>query len=113
MLFKKITLILIAVFFFSSTYADSELSKQGLGLKIFNTKGMCITCHKLKASKNDDYNFEGGDIGPDLDHRKPLLPEIMHVLKNGKGVMPSFEGILTIEEMESVAQFVFSNTIDK
>ena len=36
----------------------------------------------------------------------PTLSQVMMAVKNGIGVMPSFDGILTSEEIEAVSYFV-------
>ena len=38
------------------------------------------------------------------------MSQIIYVVTNGIGVMASWEGILTNEEIEAVAYYVFSNT---
>ena len=38
-----------------------------------------------------------GQIGPNLDQLKPKLEQIVYSVTNGIGVMPSFEGMLTVE----------------
>ena len=51
-----------------------------------------------------------GQIGPKLDHVKPSIDQIIYVVNNGIGVMQAWEGILTKEEIEAVAYYVFNNT---
>ena len=51
-----------------------------------------------------------GEIGPNLDLLKPKIEKIVYTVTNGVGVMPMFEGILTSEEIEAVAYFVFNST---
>ena len=75
-----------------------------LGLEVFNNKGECATCHTLKAASST------GNIGPNLDVLKPQIEKIIYVVTNGIGVMPSWEGILTAEEIEAVAYYVFKST---
>ena len=75
-----------------------------LGLKVYNNKAMCGTCHVLQAAGSD------GNIGPNLDQLKPSMDKILYVVANGIGVMQSWKGILTSEEIEAVAYYVFSNT---
>ena len=43
-----------------------------------------------------------GNIGPNLDTLKPSMDQIIYVVTNGVGVMQSWEGILTKEEIEAV-----------
>ena len=75
-----------------------------LGLEVYKNKAMCGTCHVLKASESM------GDIGPNLDELKPSMDRIIYTVTNGIGVMQAWEGILTKEEIEAVAYYVFSNT---
>ena len=75
-----------------------------LGLEVYKNKAMCGTCHVLQAAKSS------GEIGPNLDQLKPSLNQIIYVVTNGIGVMQSWEGILTKEEIEAVAYYVFKST---
>ena len=75
-----------------------------LGLDVFNNKAQCGACHKLQAASSS------GNIGPNLDQLKPKLDQIIMAVKNGIGVMQSWEGILTEEEIEAVAYYVFNST---
>ena len=78
--------------------------KMNLGLDVYNNKAMCGTCHSLQDAGSD------GEIGPNLDLLKPQLAKIIYAVTNGIGVMPSWEGILTAEEIEAVAYYVFNST---
>ena len=75
-----------------------------LGLEIYNNKAMCGTCHTLEAADSE------GQIGPNLDMLKPQIAQIINVVTNGIGVMPGWDGILTQEEIEAVAYYVFNST---
>ena len=98
---RKILLILLIFFFNSKTFADDKMD---LGLKIYMNKAQCGECHTLKAAESE------GEIGPNLDMIKPQIDQIVYAVRNGIGVMPSWEGILTPEEIEAVAYFVFTST---
>tara|TARA_Y100000590_G_scaffold444437_1_gene575184 strand:- start:54 stop:374 length:321 start_codon:yes stop_codon:yes gene_type:complete len=100
---KKIIFIFLILFFATSLYADEKMS---LGKEVYNNKAMCGTCHVLKASESM------GDIGPNLDELKPSMDRIIYTVTNGIGVMQAWEGILTKEEIEAVAYYVF-NSINK
>ena len=100
MLFKKIILILVFLTFSSSTFADDKMA---LGLDVYNNKAQCGVCHTLKAAGS------AGNIGPDLDQLKPPMSQIIYVVTNGIGVMQAWEGILTYEEIEAVAYYVFNS----
>ena len=75
-----------------------------LGLDVYNNKAMCGTCHILKSAGSV------GEIGPNLDMLKPLKAQIINAVTNGIGVMPPWDGILTPEEIEAVAYYIFNST---
>ena len=98
---KKNLVILLVLLFSTSLLADDKMN---LGLEVFNNKAQCGTCHALKASGSN------GEIGPNLDMLKPQIDQIVYAVKNGIGVMPPWDGILTSEEIEAVAYYVFNST---
>jgi len=98
---KKILLILLVVTFSSSAFADPKMD---LGLDVYNNKAQCGACHTLQAAGSS------GNIGSNLDQLKPTMPRIISAITNGIGVMQSWEGILTDEEIEAVAYYVFNST---
>jgi len=98
---KKISFILLILFFTSEISADDKMI---LGLKVYNEKAMCGSCHTLKAADSD------GAIGPNLDKLKPKISQIISVVTNGIGVMPPWKEILTTEEIEAVAHYIFNST---
>jgi len=98
---KKILLILLVVTFSSSAFADPKME---LGLDVYNNKAQCGVCHTLQAASST------GDIGPNFDQLRLTIPQIISAVTNGIGVMPPWEGILTYEEIEAVAYYVFNNT---
>ena len=98
---KKILFILLILFFTSKTLADDKMI---LGIKVYNEKAMCGTCHALQAAGSD------GQIGPNLDMLKPQMSQIISAVTDGVGVMPPWEDILTDEEIEAVAHYVFNST---
>ena len=77
-----------------------------LGLDVYNNKAQCGVCHTLKS------NGSVSEIGPNLDQLNPQIPQIIYAVKNGVGVMPPWDGILTSEEIEAVAYYVF-NSVNK
>ena len=100
MSFKKI----LFIFFFilsSSTVADDKMA---LGLDVYNNKAQCGVCHTLQAAGS------AGNIGPDLDQLKLPMSQVIYAVTNGIGVMQAWEGILTNEEIEAVAYYVFNST---
>ena len=98
---KKILLILFFLLFFNKALSEDKML---LGLEIYNNKAQCGVCHTLQAAGSD------GQIGPSLDILKPQIKQIILTVTNGIGVMPSYEDMLTREEIESVAYYVFNST---
>ena len=82
-------------------FADSKMR---LGLEVYNNKAQCGVCHTLQGAGSV------GDIGPNLDQLNAQISQIIYVVTNGIGVMPPWEGVLTEEEIEAVAHYVFNNT---
>ena len=73
------------------------------GKQVFESAG-CTSCHTLK-----DANATG-TVGPNLDDVKPSRDKVVERVTNGKGVMPSFKGDLSDQEIADVAQYVFEST---
>ena len=101
MLFRKILLISLLLIFSSSVFADDKMA---LGLEVYNNKAQCGVCHTLQAAGS------AGNIGPDLDQLKLPMSQVIYAVTNGIGVMQAWEGILTNEEIEAVAYYVFNST---
>ena len=98
---KKILFVFLLLNFSVPVFADSMME---LGLDVFNNKAECGVCHTLKAAGST------GNIGPNLDQLKPLMPQVIADVTNGIGVMPAFEGVLSSEEIKAVSYFVFTST---
>jgi cbb3-type cytochrome c oxidase subunit III len=71
------------------------------GEAIFKTN--CASCHTLKAAGAT------GTVGPNLDQLKPSLAIATHQVTVGGGVMPSFKGKLTPQQIDAVAKYVSSH----
>ena len=95
-----ITIIFLNLFFFP---AQSD-SKFDLGKNVFLNKANCAACHTLANAESS------GQIGPNLDQIKPEFMRVSNAVKQGIGVMPAFENILTDKEIESVSYYVFKST---
>ena len=78
--------------------ADELFNK---GKEVFLEAGNCAACHTLSDAGSI------GDIGPNLNLIRPQVQTILMAVKNGIGVMPAMEGILSDEEIEAVAHYVF------
>ena len=75
-----------------------------LGLDVYNNKAQCGVCHTFQAAGS------AGNIGPNLDQLKLQMSQVIYAVTNGIGVMQAWEGILTNEEIEAVAYYVFNST---
>ncbi len=73
------------------------------GEPVFAAAG-CNSCHTLSAANAN------GNIGPNLDDAKPSFDLVVERVSEGKGVMPSFKGQLTDEQIRDVAAFVAEST---
>ncbi len=60
----------------------------------------CGGCHTLADAGTS------GTVGPNLDDRKPSYDKVVDRVTNGKGVMPSFKGTLTDQQIADVAAYV-------
>ena len=77
--------------------ADELFSK---GKEVFLEAGNCAACHSLSDAGSI------AEIGPNLNQIRPQVQTILMAVKNGIGVMPAMEGILSDEEIEAVAHYV-------
>ena len=106
---KKLQLLffinLIFLFFLTintqKLLADEIFQK---GKEIFLEQGTCASCHALSDAGSE------ANIGPNLDEIRPDLNRIIMAVKNGIGVMPAFDGILNLKEIEAVSYFVSEST---
>ena len=73
------------------------------GAKVFASAG-CGGCHTLEAAGSS------GNVGPNLDDAKPDVALVLNRVTNGQGVMPSFKGQLSEQEIADVAQYVVEST---
>ena len=94
-------IILFSNFFLLSLKADPIFD---MGKDIFLNKAVCSTCHILADAGSN------GQIGPNLNEIRPDKMRIIEVVTNGIGVMPSYQGELTTEQIEAVAYYVFKST---
>ena len=77
--------------------ADELFNK---GKEVFLGAGNCAACHTLSDAGSI------GEIGPNLNQIRPQVQTILMAVRNGIGVMPAMEGILSDEEIEAVAHYV-------
>ena len=98
---KKILFTIFFIFLNNIVFADDKMK---LGMEVYKNKAMCGSCHSLQAAESV------GEIGPNLDLLKPQIDQIIYVVTNGIGVMQAWDGVLTPEEIEAVAYFIFNST---
>ena len=77
-----------------------------LGKDVFLNKAVCSTCHTLDDADSN------AQIGPNLNEIRPDKMTIMNAVTNGIGVMPAYEDQLTPEEIEAVAHYVSTSTVN-
>ncbi|MWV27625.1 c-type cytochrome [Aurantiacibacter rhizosphaerae] len=67
----------------------------------------CGACHSLA----DANGF--GSIGPSLDGNDALSVEYVNqIISNGQGAMPSFGGMVTEEEIETLSRYIVAKKAD-
>ncbi len=71
-----------------------------MGKEVFLEAGNCAACHSLSDAGSI------ADIGPNLNQIRPQVQTILMAVKNGIGVMPAMDGILSDKEIEAVAHYV-------
>ena len=81
--------------------ASSSADQQN-GSKLFSSK--CAGCHVLAAAGAQ------GTVGPNLDEAKPDYELATGRVTLGKGVMPSFKGQLSTQQIADVASYVVKAT---
>jgi mono/diheme cytochrome c family protein len=84
----------------STTSLEGDASN---GEKVYASAG-CGGCHTLEAAGST------GNVGPNLDDAKPDVALVVDRVTNGQGVMPSFKGDLSEQEIADVAQYVVEST---
>ena len=89
---RKLLGIVILGFLFSCSENNSNNTKILLGEKVYSDK--CISCHD-------------SGMTPDLNSYKLELSEIISQVKNGGNGMPSFKDILSKNEIEGVAYYIY------
>jgi mono/diheme cytochrome c family protein len=71
------------------------------GKQVFESAG-CTSCHTLADAG------ASGTVGPYVDQAKPPASLVVDRVTNGKGVMPSFKGQLSEQQIQDVAAYVSS-----
>ena len=98
-LFINFSKTLLFLLFSSIIHANAdELFNKGK--EVFLESGNCAACHSLADAESN------ANIGPNLNEIRPEIQRIIIAVKNGIGVMPAMEGVLSNEEIEAVAHYV-------
>ena len=92
----------------ASMAGEPDAAKLERGEVVFMKEAVpaCSVCHALEKAGAT------GAIGPDLDATKPSYERVRAALRDGVGVMPSFEGVLDEEALDAVAAYVVHATKD-
>tara|TARA_B100000427_G_scaffold285148_1_gene258432 strand:- start:779 stop:1099 length:321 start_codon:yes stop_codon:yes gene_type:complete len=104
---KNRYIFLIFIFFLNFIFFRVNADpKFDIGKKIFINKGECGACHSLNNANTH------GQIGPNLNQIQPDLTRVILAVTNGIGVMPSYEGQLSDEEIEAVSYYVSKSSAE-
>jgi len=77
--------------------ADELFNK---GKEVFLEAGNCAACHSLADAGSNAM------VGPNLNEIRPDIQRIIMAVRNGIGVMPAMEGILSDQEIDAVSHYV-------
>ncbi len=87
--------------------AIAQAGQQGGNASASDPKALftsnCAGCHTFAAAGTN------GMVGPNLDQISLPADGIAEQIRNGGGGMPPFEGQLTDEQIQALAEFVFKN----
>jgi cytochrome c6 len=104
---KKKKILIIFYIFILNIFLSKNVNAEDLfdkGKQIFLGDGNCATCHTLEDAKSN------GNIGPNLNEIKPDISRVLLAVTNGIGVMPSYQGQLSDEEINALAIYVVEST---
>ena len=95
---KKFILLFTSILlWFNNSLSDEKFD---LGKDIFLNAGNCSACHSLQDAGSV------ANVGPNLNEIRPDIGRVIISVSNGAGVMPSYLGILSQDEIEAVAYYV-------
>ena len=100
---KLIFLLIFNLIILNNSYSDEKFN---LGKDIFLNAGNCGSCHSLKDANTV------ANVGPNLNDIKPDIGRVINSVTNGIGVMPSYLGILSEKEINSVAYYVSESSMN-
>ena len=104
---KKLFLNFFVAFLFLILSSLTQVNADELfnkGKEVFLGVGNCAACHMLSDAGSNAM------VGPNLNEIRPDIQRILMAVRNGIGVMPAMEGILSNEEIEAVAHYVSIST---
>jgi len=96
-IFKFLWYVIIFNICINYTVNADELFNKGK--EVFLGAGNCAACHMLSDAGSNAM------VGPNLNEIRPDIQRIIMAVRNGIGVMPAMEGIITDEEIEAVAHY--------
>ena len=99
---KKLFLNLFRTFLFLIFALINQANSDELfnqGKEVFLGAGNCAACHMLSDAGSNAM------VGPNLNEIRPDIQRIIMAVRNGIGVMPAMEGILTDQEIEAVSHY--------
>ena len=99
--FPKFLIMCLLLNLNSTCYADEMFN---LGKRIFFGKGNCSSCHVLTDQKDN------GGVAQNLNKIKPDINRIVSTVTEGVGVMPSYKDILSFDDIDSLAVYVYEST---
>jgi cytochrome c6 len=88
----------------SAPPAEGAQGDPAAGKDIFLNVAGCGSCHTLADAGTT------GAVGPNLDDAKPDHDLVVDRVTNGSGVMPSFQGTLSEQQIQDVAAYVVQAT---
>ena len=100
---NKYFYLIFFIFLFMQAKSDPMFD---MGKDVFLNKANCGACHILVDAGTE------GVIGPNLNQIKPDMNRVMSAVINGIGVMPPFEDMLSLAEIEAVAHYVTISTVE-
>jgi mono/diheme cytochrome c family protein len=98
-----VAILSAAAISFSAHGADADTkAKMELGRNIFTklAEPPCGVCHTLKDAGTS------GEIGAKLEEIKPDANRVAAAVREGVGIMPSYAGKLTDQQVQAVAYYV-------
>lgn len=101
---KTAVLAIAGLMTFSLHASADDLAARGKQVFTQEAQPSCTICHTLADAGS------AGAVGPNLDDLKPSEDRVRMAVTQGVGVMPSFEEILSEEQIKAVAHYVSTVT---